>query len=142
MRIPRGVTESQRIRLEGQGAAGLGGGPSGDLYLEIEFRPHRLYRADGHDIYLDLPVAPWEAALGATCAVPTLGGKVEVKIPAGAQSGQKLRLKGRGLPGAPAGDQYVVLRVVIPQATTPAAKALYEKMARELPMNPRAALGV
>lgn len=142
VRIPRGVTESQRIRLEGQGAAGMGGGPSGDLYLEIEFRPHRLYRADGRDIYLDLPVAPWEAALGTTCAVPTLGGKVEVKIPSGAQSGQKLRLKGRGLPGTPAGDQYVVLRVVIPQATTPAAKALYEKMARELPMNPRATLGV
>jgi len=142
VKIPKGVTEGQRIRLAGQGAPGLGGGPKGDLYLEIAFQPHPLFRAEGRDIYLELPVTPWEAALGQTVTVPTLGGKVELRIPPGSQSGTKLRLKGRGLPDSPAGDQYVVLRIVTPRADTPAAKALYEQMAHELPMNPRAALGV
>jgi len=142
VKIPKGIMEGQRIRLAGQGGPGLGGGPPGDLYLEIAFQPHRLFRVDKRDVYLDLPVTPWEAALGQTVTVPTLAGQVELKIPPGSQSGKKLRLKGRGLPGKTTGDQYVVLRMVTPRADTPEARALYEKMARELPMQPRAELGV
>ncbi|RMD69392.1 MAG: J domain-containing protein [Gammaproteobacteria bacterium] len=142
VRIPRGITPGQQIRLPGQGAPGIGGGPHGDLYLEIDFQPHPLYRVEGKDIYLDLPITPWEAALGAKVKVPTLGGPVEVKIPPGARSGQKLRLKGRGLPGHPPGDQYVVLQIVTPPATTEKEKAFYRKMAQEMPFNPRAHLGV
>ena len=145
VKIPKGIMAGQRIRLAGQGALGFNG-TSGDLYLEISFRPHPLYRADGKDIYLDLPIAPWEAALGGTITVPTLGGRVELQIPAGAQSGQKMRLKGRGLPGQAsgqeAGDQYVILKLVTPAAETDTARAFYEKMAIELPFNPRASLGV
>lgn len=142
VRIPKGVTEGQRIRLAGQGSPGLGGGPAGDLYLEINFRPHPYFHADKRDIFLDLPITPWEAALGQTVTVPTLGGSVELRIPAGSQSGRKLRLKGRGLPGEPQGDQYVVLKMVTPAATTEAEREFYERMAQELPMNPRADLGV
>ena len=142
VRIPKGVCEGQRIRLEGQGGSGWGGAPKGDLYLEIRFRPHRLYRPDGRDVFVELPIAPWEAALGGVLTVPTLGGKVDLTVAAGAQSGQKLRLRGRGLPGKPPGDQYVVLKVVVPKATTPEARALYEKMAQQFPVNPRAALDV
>jgi curved DNA-binding protein len=142
VRIPKGVTEGQRIRLAGQGAPGIGGGAKGDLYLEIAFQPHPMFRADGRNIFLDLPVTPWEAALGRSVPVPTLGGKVDLKIPPGSQSGRKLRLRGRGLPGDPPGDQDVELRIVTPNAATPAARAVYEKMAEELPMNPRAELGV
>jgi curved DNA-binding protein len=142
VRIPKGITEGQRIRLSGQGSPGLGGGPAGDLYLEVAFRPHPHFRADKRDIFLDLPITPWEAALGQTVTVPTLGGSVELRIPAGSQSGRKLRIKGLGLPGDPAGDQYVILKIVTPAATTDAARAFYERMAQELPMNPRADLGV
>lgn len=142
VRIPKGVIEGQRIRLGGQGSPGMGGGPSGDLYLEITFEAHRLYHADGRDIYLDLPVTPWEAGLGTRITVPTLGGKVDVKIPSGAQSGQKLRLRGKGLPGTPPGDQYVVLKIVTPKPNTASQRELYERMAKEMPMNPRAAMGI
>jgi len=140
VKIPKGVLEGQRIRLAGQGAPGLGGGPTGDLYLEVEFQPHSLWRAERRDIYLELPVTPWEAALGQTVTVPTLGGKVELKIPPGSQSGTRLRLKGRGLPGNPPGDQYVVLKIITPPADTAESRALYEKMAATMPMNPRAEL--
>jgi len=142
VKIPKGVAEGQRIRLTGQGLPGLGGGPRGDLFLEVAFQHHPWFHAQQRDIYLELPVTPWEAALGETVTVPTLGGKVELKIPPGSQSGNQLRLKGRGLPGKPPGDQYVVLRVVTPKADTPAARALYQKMAELIPMNPRADLGV
>ena len=142
VKIPVGVTEGQRIRLAGQGNPGIGGGPSGDLYLQVGFRAHRLYRAVKRDIYLDLPITPWEAALGRTVKVPTLGGAVDLRIPPGSQSGKKLRLKGRGLPGKPAGDQLVVLKIITPAADSEASKAFYERMERELPMNPRAALEV
>jgi curved DNA-binding protein len=142
VRIPPGICAGQRIRLAGQGGPGLGGGPAGDLYLEIAFRPHPLFHLEQRDVFLVLPLTPWEAALGASVPVPTLGGKVDLRIPAGSQSGRKLRLKGRGLPGDPPGDQYVELQIVTPKADTPEAKALYERMAAELPMNPRAALGV
>jgi curved DNA-binding protein len=136
--IPAGVIEGQRIRLAGQGSPGVGGGPAGDLYLEIGFRPHRLFTADGRDITLTLPIAPWEAALGATVQTPTLAGPVDLRIPPNAKAGQKMRLKGRGLPGPSAGDQYVVLKIVLPPADTPRAKELYEQMQRELPFDPRA----
>lgn len=142
VRIPAGVTQGQQIRLAGQGGPGMGGGPAGDLYLEVELQPHPLFHVDGKDLHLNLPLTPWEAALGATLTVPTLGGKVEVKIPPGSQSGQKLRLRGRGLPGATPGDQYVILQIIVPRAATEQARALYERMAREMPFNPRSHLGV
>lgn len=138
--IPKGVTEGQQIRLAGQGSAGVGGGPAGDLFLEIGLRPHRIFKVDGRDISVHLPIAPWEAALGATVQTPTLAGPVDLRIPAGAKSGQRLRLKGRGLPATTPGDQYVELRIVTPPATTPEARAFYERMQKELSFDPRAEL--
>ena len=142
VKIPAGVKEGQQIRLAGQGAPGLGDAPAGDLYLEILFAPHPIFQADGRDIYVTLPITPWEAALGAKVPVPTLGGKVETTIPAGAQSGQKLRLKGRGLPGSPPGDQYLVLQIQTPMATSESEREAYEQLARAVSYNPRAHLGV
>jgi len=136
--IPAGVTEGQQIRLAGQGSPGLGGGPAGDLFLEINVRPHPRFRLDGRDVTTTLPVAPWEAALGETVSVPTLGGAVEMKLPAGARAGQKLRLRGRGLPGTPPGDQFVVLKIVLPP-DSPKVRQLFEQMKREIPFDPRAA---
>jgi curved DNA-binding protein len=138
--IPKGVIEGQQIRLTGQGSAGTGGGPAGDLYLEIGLRPHPWYKTEGRDISLDLPIAPWEAALGAVIQAPTLAGPVELRIPAGARTDQKLRLKGRGLPGATPGDQYVILKIVTPPADSPDKRAFYERMQRELPFDPRQSL--
>ncbi|AJP47599.1 cytochrome C biogenesis protein [Rugosibacter aromaticivorans] len=145
--IPRGVRAGQNIRLSGQGAPGVGQGKAGDLYLEIEFRPHPHYRVDQRDVMLDLPLAPWEAALGASVTVPTPNGAVELKIPAGSAPGAKLRLKGRGIPtaaaGAVAGDFYVVLQIALPPANDEAAKAVYSDMAKQFHgFNPRAKLGV
>ncbi|MEX2480290.1 MAG: DnaJ C-terminal domain-containing protein [Gammaproteobacteria bacterium] len=140
--IPRGVTEGQRIRLAGQGGSGYGGGPAGDLFLEIEFEPHPLFHADGRDIYLDLPIAPWEAALGAKVKVPTLGGTVELTVPPNTQAGRRLRLAGRGLPGKVPGDQYVTLRIVTPPADTDEAREFYRRMAETLAFDPRASLEV
>lgn len=142
VKIPKGITRGQRIRLKGQGAPGMGEGPAGDLYLEVDFKPHPFYRVEGKDIYLDLPITPWEAALGATISVPTPGGKVDMKIPAGSQSGKKLRLKGKGLPGKPPGDEYVILQIETPPADTDKAREFYKRMAEELPFNPRSRLGV
>jgi len=139
--IPAGVTDGQLIRLAGQGEQSPGGGRPGDLYLEIHMKPHPLYQLDGRDVTLTLPIAPWESALGATVTVPTLGGGVEMRIPPSSQSGQKLRLRGRGLPGQTPGDQYVQLKVVVPPATTPQARALFEEMKEKLGFNPRADLG-
>ncbi len=141
VRIPAGVTEGQRVRLAGQGGPGVGGAPAGDLYLEVALEPHPLYRVEGRDVYVEVPVAPWEAALGRTVTVPTLGGKVKLAIPAGSQSGARLRLAGRGLPGRPAGDQYAVLSIVLPSARSERARALFEQMEREIPFDPRAELG-
>jgi curved DNA-binding protein len=138
--IPQGIVEGQRIRLAGQGSSGHGGGPSGDLYLEVKFRKHRMFQVDGRDVTLTLPIAPWEAALGATVPTPTLAGPVDLRIPANAKAGQRMRLKGRGLPGTTAGDQYVVLKIALPPADSPKARELYEEMQRELPFDPRAEL--
>jgi curved DNA-binding protein len=137
VRIPQGVHEGQQIRLSGQGSPGMGGGPPGDLYLEVHFKPHARYRAEGKDVYADLPVAPWEAALGATVKAPLPDGVVEVRVPEGTQPGRKLRLKGRGIPGSPPGDLYLVLDVVLPPANTARARELYQTMARDLAFNPR-----
>jgi curved DNA-binding protein len=141
--IPRGVRSGQILRLAGQGGPGLGQGQAGDLYLEIEFRPHARYRVEGRDVYLDLPVAPWEAALGAAVKLATPGGMVELKIPAGSSARSKLRLKGRGIPGSTPGDLYVVLQIALPPADDEAAKAFYRDMAgRFSSFHPRAKLGV
>lgn len=138
IKIPQGVTPGQQMRLTSQGSPGVGNGPAGDLYLEIDIAPHKLYTLQGNDVYLTLPLAPWEAALGAKIKVPTLAGSVDLKIAAGSQAGQKLRLKGRGLPAKPTpGDQYVMLQIVTPPAKTEADRALYEKMAKDIPFNPR-----
>jgi curved DNA-binding protein len=136
--IPAGVSEGQLIRLAGQGEPAHGGGSPGDLYLETHILPDKTFTLDSRDVTITYPVAPWEAALGASVTVPTLGGPVEMRVPPGAQSGQKLRLRGRGLPGQPAGDQYVQLKVVLPPADSPQAKALYEEMRAKLNFDPRA----
>ena len=140
--LPKGVRAGQRIRLVGQGGPGIGQGPPGDLYLEVEFRPHAHYRVDKHDVYLDLPVAPWEAALGAAIEVPTPSGKVELTIPPGSVEGRKLRLKGRGIPARTPGDFYFVLKIAAPPAESDAAQAFYRSMATQFKsFNPRAKLG-
>ncbi|HAS52015.1 MAG TPA: cytochrome C biogenesis protein [Gammaproteobacteria bacterium] len=140
VKIPAGVANGQKIRLSGQGSAGKGGGPSGDLYLEVSIKPHHLYKIRSRDITLELPLAPWEAALGCKLEAPTLGGPVTLNIPANAQNGQKLRLRGRGLPGNPPGDQLVTLRIVNPPADSEAAQELFQRMQQELPFDPRAHL--
>ena len=137
VKIPKGVKEGQHIRLAGKGAPGIGEGAPGDLFLEVSFAPHPVFRIEGRDLYMDLPVTPWEAALGGAVAVPTPGGKVSLTIPKNARTGQKLRLKGRGLPGATAGDLYALLKIVNPPVTSDKARELYEKMAQELSFDPR-----
>ena len=135
--IPKGIIQGQQIRLEGQGAPGIQG-PNGDLFLEILFSEHPLFTLQNRDILFTLKVAPWEAALGATIKVPTLGGHVDLKIPENSQSGKKLRLKGRGLCSATQkGDQYVTLNVMIPPAKTTTQKEFYSKMAQLFSYNPR-----
>lgn len=141
--IPRGIRAGQHIRLVGQGTPGIGQGKPGDLYLEIGFNPHAHYRVEQRDVYLDLPVAPWEAVMGATMKVPTPSGVVELKIPAGSVACGKLRLKGRGIPGGTPGDFYAVLQIALPPAGSEAADAFYLYMAEQFPsFNPRAGLGV
>ena len=140
--IPRGIREGQHLRLAGQGGPGRGGGPPGDLYLEIEFAPHPHFRADGRDVYLDLPLAPWEAALGASVTVPTPDGSVQLQVPPGSSAGRKLRLRGKGLPGDPPGDLYVVLSIALPAADTAAAQEAYREMARTFGgFDPRRSMG-
>ena len=137
VRIPKGIRAGQQIRLAGQGAPGPGSLPAGDLYLEVQFRPHARYTVVGADVYLDLPVTPWEAALGAQVTVDTPGGPVDLKVPAHSQAGRKLRLKGRGLPGTPAGDLYAVLSIVLPPADTETRKAAWHEFAKQFSFNPR-----
>jgi len=131
VQIPAGVTVGQSLRIPG-----VAGRTS--LIFRIRLRAHHLYDVVGKDVQIELPLAPWEAALGAKVAVPTLGGTVELTVPAGAQSGQKLRLRARGLPGAPSGDQLVIIKLVTPAAQTPTAKEAYERMKRDLQFDPRA----
>ncbi len=141
VKIPVGVRAGQVIRLAGQGAPGFNGVPAGDLLLEVHFRPHDRLRAEGRDLHLDLPIAPWEAALGAVVNVDLPGGALKVRVPAGAQSGGSLRVRGKGIPGSPPGDLILTLTVVLPPADTPKARELYESMARELAFDPRRSSG-
>jgi curved DNA-binding protein len=131
VQIPAGVVEGQSLRI-------AAGGARGSLIFRIRLRAHHLYEVLGRDVQLELPLAPWEAALGAKVAVPTLGGTVELTVPAGAQSGQKLRLRGRGFPGSPTGDQIVIIKLVTPAAQSAPAKAAYERMKRDFDFDPRA----
>ncbi len=140
--IPAGIRSGQPIRLAGQGEPGTQGGPLGDLYLTIEIDKHPLFDVMGDDIYLTLPVTPWEAALGASIKIPTLGGVVGLKIPPGSQGGQTLRLKHRGLQGKTPGDQYILLKIMIPTPNTDSQKAFYQTMEQEMPFNPREKWGV
>jgi len=128
VKIPKGVKEGQRIRIEGQGGSGVGGAASGDLYLRITFKPHKIFKVKERDVYTTLQIEPWEAALGRSVKVQTLGGGVDLKIPVGSSSGKRLRLKGRGLPGRPAGDLYVELQIVIPAGMDPETRKLYEQI--------------
>ena len=139
VKIPKGVRSGQRIRLAGQGGPGMGGGKSGDLYLEVGINASGRYRVDDKDVSLTLPITPWESALGATVAVPIPSGAVNLKIPVGSGQGSRLRLKGKGIPGKTPGDFYVELNVVLPPADTEEAKTFYRKMESELPFDPRAA---
>ncbi len=142
VRIPKGAADGQRLRLPGKGGSGLNGGKPGDLYIVIAIRPHKLYRMDGRDLYIDLPLAPWEAALGAPVRVPTPGGEVEMTIPPGTTSERRLRLAGRGLPSADGkhGDLYAVVHIALPARLTDRERELFQQLAKESRFNPRAAL--
>ncbi len=142
VQIPKGILGGQTIRLPGQGAPASEHGPAGDLYIEVEFQPHRYYRIDGRDLILPLPVAPWEASLGASVAIPTPGGIVQLKIPPGSHAGSKLRLRGRGIPATPPGDMYAVIEIALPPANDEKARAAYMAMSAAMPFNPRTNLGV
>jgi curved DNA-binding protein len=142
-RIPKGATEGQRLRLAGKGGKGLNGGRNGDLYLNIKLRPHPLFRVSGHDLFLDLPLAPWEAVLGTTVEVPTLGGAVQLRIPPGTRAGQQLRLAGRGLPKphSGAGDLFAIVQIAVPSSTSEREQSLYKELAGVSTFNPRAHFG-
>jgi curved DNA-binding protein len=142
VRIPRGVRQGQHIRLAKQGGAGFGEGEAGDLYLAVEFAPHPLYKVEGKDVYLDLPVTPWEAILGSSIKVPTPTGTVDLKIPAKSATGRKMRLKGRGIPSKDPGDLYVILQIALPPADSEDAKKAYREFEQALDFNPRTGLGV
>jgi curved DNA-binding protein len=131
VQIPSGVSDGQSLRI-----SGIGGRQS--LIFRVKVRPHSLYSVSGKDVQMDLPLAPWEAALGARVKVPTLGGSVDLTVPAGAQSGQKLRLRGRGIPGSPAGDLFVIIKLMTPPAQTTSEREAYERMKRDFDFNPRA----
>lgn len=140
VKIPAGIADKQSIRLKGQGEHHFPGEP-GDLYIEMHLQPHAFFQFKGKDIYLELPLTPWEAALGSMITVPTLGGSVKLKIPKLSQSGKQMRLKGKGLPGKDPGDQYVLLKVILPHIENVELTQLYQKMSTIAPFNPRTALG-
>ena len=142
VKIPKGVKQGQKIRLAAQGSKGMGGGPSGDLYLEVEFNTHPVFSVEDRDVYIKLPVAPWEAALGATVTLPTPVSKLDLKIPPGSSGGNKLRLKGQGIPGELPGDIIVILEVSIPAAKSEAEKEIYRNMEKTFKFYPRKAMGV
>ena len=137
VKIPAGITSGKKIRLSGQGSSGINGGPNGDLYLEVTVVDDVKYKLQGKDIYVDVNIAPWEAALGEKVPVTTLDGQVEIKIPANSNSGRKMRLAGKGLPGSPAGDLYVRLLIVSPPASTQEEKTFYENMRDTFKFDPR-----
>jgi len=136
--IPKGIKAGQNLRLAGQGGPGMGSGGAGDLYLEIDFHSNPIYRVDGKDVYLDLPLAPWEAALGTTVNIPTpAGSTLELKIPVGTVAGRKMRLKEKGIPSKEAGDLYVVPNIVLPGAETDAQKEAYQALEKAFDFKPR-----
>ncbi|MEM8845229.1 MAG: DnaJ C-terminal domain-containing protein [Pseudomonadota bacterium] len=137
VKIPKGITTGKKIRLSGQGTPGMNGGPNGDLYLEVTVVDDVTFTLKDKDVYVDLIITPWEAALGEKVPVATLGGTVELKIPAGSQSGRKMRLTGKGLPGSPAGDLYVCLNIATPPANTDQEKEMYQSMKDAFDFNPR-----
>lgn len=139
IRVPRGVVEGERLRVPGKGGDGIAGGAPGDLYLEVRLAPHPRFRAVGHDLYLELPIAPWEAALGAEISVPSLDGPVAVSLKPGMRSGQKLRLAGKGLPHRRdgAGDLYGVIQIVLPEKIGEREQALYRELAEASAFHPR-----
>jgi curved DNA-binding protein len=142
-RIPPGATDGQRLRLRGKGGPGSNGAPPGDLYLQIQLQPHPLFRVSGHDLELEVPLAPWEPALGAQIEIPTMTGRVTMKVPAGSKAGQRLRLAGKGLPkpGGGAGDLYAVLSIEAPSPLTEREKELFDALRRESKFNPRTRFG-
>lgn len=142
-RVAPGAVDGQRLRLPGKGGKGFNGGRNGDLYLDISLKPHPLYRAVDHDLYLDLPLAPWEAALGASVEVPTLAGNVNLKVPAGTSAGRKLRLAGRGLPRprGGAGDLIAVAQIVVPATLSERERELYQQLADTAEFDPRQNFG-
>lgn len=140
VKIPKGIKNGQKIRLAGQGSPGYNGGEKGDMFLKIEFEKHPFFRADGADIYVDLPLAPWEAALGSTINLATPGGNLNLKVPAGSKQGKRLRLKGKGIPSKVPGDLYVILNIALPPADSEKAKKVYEEM-KDLNFNPRENFG-
>jgi curved DNA-binding protein len=142
-RIPKGAVDGQRLRLRGKGGPGMNGGPAGDLYLQIVLEPHPLFKARGHDLEIEVPITPWEAALGAQVEVPTLEGRVTMKVPPGSKGEQKLRLAGKGLPkpGGGAGDLYAVLDIVVPTTLTEQEKKLYEQLRETSRFDPRTRFG-
>lgn len=143
VKVPAGLREGQHMRLKGQGSPGQNGGEHGDLFIEISLAPHPMFSVEGRDVLVTVPVTPWEAALGGSITVPTVGGRVSVKVPRGSSSGRKLRLKGKGLPGKHPGDQIVVLQVVMPEQHSDEAEALYQQLAKaEKAFNPRERMGV
>ena len=139
-RIPRGVTNGEKLRVPGKGGKGANGGPDGDLYLDIEVADHPLYRVSGSDLYIDLPLAPWEAVLGASVEVPTPAGRVTLKVPPGTQAGRKLRLSGRGLarPDGTSGHLYAVAQIVVPTVVDERQRALYGELRDQTAFDPRA----
>ncbi|GDY13653.1 curved DNA-binding protein [Planctomycetota bacterium] len=140
VKIPKGTIKGDRLRLRGQGQPGIDAAANGDLILDIDLATHDRYRVDGRDLLLEVPITPWEAVLGAQIAVPTLGGTVTATIPPGSQGGDKLRLKGRGLPGEPPGDQYLLMKIALPPTASDPAKQLYRDLAKESTFDPRASL--
>jgi len=139
--IPKGIKPGQNLRLSGQGGPGVGEGPAGDLYLEIDFHPNALYKVDGKDVYLDLPLAPWEAALGTSVNIPTpAGSTLELTIPPNTKSGRKMRLKGKGIPSKEPGDFYVVPNIVLPEAQSDEQKAAYQELEKAFDFKPRSHL--
>lgn len=141
VKIPKGIQDKQQLRLRGQGG-GSSSGKSGDLLIEITIMPHQLYQVEGKNVLLNCPISPWEAVLGGSIKVPTLSGMVSLNLPKHSQSGKKMRLKGKGLPGNPPGDQYVILNIVIPEKENEESHKLYETLKSVSQFNPRVALGV
>jgi curved DNA-binding protein len=140
VRIPKGVTDGQKLRVPGKGGKGMQGGRAGDLYLDIQVQPHPLFRGSGQDLYVDLPLAPWEAVLGTSVELPTLAGAVSLKVPAGTRAGQQLRLGGRGLsrPGGKSGDLFAIVSIVVPTVVNERERSLYRELSESSNFDPRA----